>query len=253
MELVDRKSLSDITGRTHDYMAASAMAYSVLDHGYDPDVLAAIAERAHALQSDAHCEYLSLQHVRGVHTRIPEVDALMTDTRRLAALSEVAGVPLEPYPITPAASHINFYEGGGTSIDFHTDGAAFVELIPVEITGAQRGGQTMIYRGSVEAGKNVLAAGGRIADEATVKVPHAVGRSVLLQGRRLLHAAQPLREGTRVTLVLVMRSKAEPWKDDNSIMRLMLDDPYEEVIDEWLRDVRERKYPSFRAATSQHF
>lgn len=253
MRLIERLSLAEVTGQPRDYLAASDLAYSVFENGYDPDLLSRIASAAQELADQATCEYLALRHVRGVHTRIPEVEALMTDRRRLAFLSDLAGTALEPYPITTAASHINFYDAGATAIDFHTDGAAFVELIPIEISGRQAGGHTVIYTGPAEVGKERLAAGDGISENAVRTVAHALGRSVLLQGRRLLHAAEPLRDGRRVTLVLVLRSVEEPWKDDNSLMRLMLDDPYEAVVEEWLDDVRERKFPAYRAAKALHF
>ncbi|MEV0444667.1 hypothetical protein AB0I84_28650 [Streptomyces spectabilis] len=51
-----------------------------------------------------------------------------------------------------------------------------------------------------------------------------------------LHTAEPLEDGERVTLVLVMRSPKEPWKDGNSLARLLLDDPLDSVRDEWIQD-----------------
>jgi hypothetical protein len=164
----------------------------------------------------------------------------------LALPNDVAGVELEPYPLTTAASHINFYSADTLPIALHTDGAAMVELIPLSATGRDDTGATLIYRGPPEDGEVVLQDGASLPSEKFERVPQKVGRSVLLQGRMLLHGADTVRGGQRITLVLVLRSAVEPWKDDNTLMRLMLDDDLDQIQEEWIKDIEQHKLPAFR-------
>lgn len=254
MQVRDSASLASLTGlQEPDPKRISDLGFAVAEHAYDQTLLAAIHERAMVIrrqQSDDERHLLGLDHIRAAHKEIPEIADLMYDTERLAALSEISGTDLEPYPITRAASHINFYWPAKTPLAFHTDGAAMVELIPLYSDGTQSGGSTLLYRGPAEQGKRLLSATGRLPHERLTQIPQRVGRTVLLQGRMLLHTAETLADGHRVTLVLVLRSKAEPWKDDNSLLRLLLDDRFEDVHDEWIADLRERKLPAFRNATA---
>jgi hypothetical protein len=78
-------------------------------------------------------------------------------------------------------------------------------------------------------------------------VPQRVGAGVLFRGRMLLHAAETLADGHRVTLVMSLRSKAEPWKDGNTLSRLLNDDLPEDVVADWQTDVDTRRLPALRA------
>ena len=51
----------------------------------------------------------------------------------------------------------------------------------------------------------------------------------------------------RVTLVLSLRSRAEPWKDSNTLSRLLNDDRPEDVADDWRHDVETRQLPALRS------
>lgn len=92
----------------------------------------------------------------------------------------------------------------------------------------------------------MLQDGASLPSERFERVPQRVRRSVLLQRRMLLHGAETLRGGQRITLVLVMRSAVEPWKDDNTLMRLMLDDELDQIQHEWIADIEQHKLPAFR-------
>ncbi|MFF3276025.1 hypothetical protein ACFYWU_34580 [Streptomyces chrestomyceticus] len=249
--LLERRTLSDITGQEHDVEAACDLGYARYEHGYPQDLLATVLDEARALartewEAQSADRYLGLRHLRAAHEAIPAVKTLLHDRDRLRTLSELAGTELEPYPITRAASHINFYRPGEVPIAHHTDGAALVELIPLHTVGTDRGGSTLIFRGSPERGRHLLEQGERLPVEDHAAVPQRMGHAVLLQGRRLLHTAQPLSDGERITLVLVMRSVTEPWKDGNSLARLLLDDPLAAVHDEWVRD-QQHQAAQFRA------
>ncbi|NEA46907.1 hypothetical protein [Streptomyces sp. SID10815] len=241
MRLLERRDLCDITGSDHDSTAVSSLGYARYRHEYPADLLDGILTEArrlaeHEWEARSADRYLGLRHLRAAHQAIPAVKSLMHDAARLRRLSELAGVELEPYPITRAASHINFYRPGEVPIQHHTDGAAMVELIPLYTSGRAQGGATLVYQAPPEQGRHFLDQGRRLGPADHLAIPQRTGHAVLMQGRRLLHTAQTLQDGERITLVLVMRSAAEPWKDGNSLARLLLDDPLEAVHDEWLRD-----------------
>jgi hypothetical protein len=121
--------------------------------------------------------------------------SLRLNDRRLAALGEIAGVELEPYPLTTAGCHINFYAADTMPIAFHTDGAAMVELIPLVADGDGDSGATLVYNGVPDEGEVVLQDGYSLSKDTIERVPQEVGNSVLLQGRMLLHGAEPVRRG----------------------------------------------------------
>jgi hypothetical protein len=120
-----------------------------------------------------------------------------------------------------------------------------VELIPLIADGDSDSGATLVYNGVPDEGEVVLQDGHSLSKDKIERVPQEVGNSVLLQGRMLLHGAEPVRGGQRVTLVLALRSAAEPWKDDNTLMRLMLDDELAQIQDEWI-EIEKQKLPAFR-------
>lgn len=209
---------------------ASDLAYVDFSHTYDVSQFAEIAEsfQKHHLPSAGDSKFLSLTHLRGAHTHYPYVERVMRDGDRLDKLSELAGVELEPYPMTQAGSHINMYGHGHPPITAHNDGPSFVEIIPMEITADYAGGETVIHRSPPS--ESFL--GAKTSDPGVTLVPQ-VGKSVLMQGRMLLHHVNPIVSGSRVTLVLPLQSKREPWKDGNTLFRLLLDDAYDAVAEEW--------------------
>jgi hypothetical protein len=44
-----------------------------------------------------------------------------------------------------------------------------------------------------------------------------------------------------------LRSKTEPWKDSNTLSRLLMDDRPEDVTTDWLTDVDTRQLPALRS------
>lgn len=250
MQVVERRTLVELTGGDGGGAAAGDLGFARLEHGYGADLLAAVHARSREIRAalpERGQRFLGLDHLRRVQDLIPEVAALVHDADRLARLSEVAGTELEPYPISTSCSGVNFYRPGQLPIDFHRDGPAFVELVPLYVDGTQDGGSTLVFCGPADVGAARLQATGRLAGAELLAVPQRVGSSVLFQGRMLLHSAETLRDGHRVTLVLSLRSRAEPWKDGNTLGRLLRDDHPEDVAEDWRRDVDTRQLPALRA------
>ena len=235
--------MQHLTGVPADIRRVSDIACQRFKHDYPAELLATIADKARALASPENGSaerFLGLNHLRGAQELIPEVRALMTDTNRLARLSALAGTEIGPYPLTRAAAHINFYEPGEVPIEFHTDGAAMVELIPLHTSGSTGGGGTVIYRGRPDDGLTHLRSGSTFTDDELEHVPQTVGHSVLMQGRLLLHRAEDFTDGERITLVFALEAVDQPWQDDNTLMRLLLDDPLDSVLDEWVEQAQRR-------------
>ena len=206
-----------------------------------------IANSATSLERFASGKFLGLKHLRGAHQLIPEVAQLVNDPKRLADLSDICGIELEPYPFSKAGSHINYYEANRLTISYHTDGPPFVELIPLLLEGEQKGGSTLVFNGNPREGLSKQQLDREMSSAAAIALPHKLGNSILMQGRSLFHAAESLTRGRRITLVLPMRSKKQPWKDNNTLERLLLDDNPEDVIDEWIKDAVERRFPALKA------
>jgi hypothetical protein len=250
MRVLERRTLTDVLGGDGRPSAASDLCFARLEHGYPPDVLAAIHARSVRVRETSQPrqqKFLGLDHLRRVQNLIPHVAELVHDPHRLEWLSAVAGVELEPYPISTSCSGVNFYWPGQDTIEFHCDGPAFVELVPLHVDGSQGGGGTLVFRGPPDVGLARLRAEGRLPDDELVGIPQRVGSSVLFQGRMVLHSAETLSDGHRVTLVMSLRSRTEPWKDSNTLSRLLMDDRPEDVLTDWRTDVDTRQLPALRS------
>jgi len=243
--LIEKVSLREITAY-EGYRKISDLGYAILNHKYGIEKLQTIAQKAVAINSKSQQKFLGLNHIRGVQALIPEVAEIVYDQDRLDFLSNIAGVELEPYPIPLATSHINFYEKEKIPISLHTDGAAIVEIIPLEMSGENHGGGTLVYYGNVDEAENLLQQGQSINQEHVKCISHNLGRSVLLQGRMIMHGAEVPINGHRITLVIAMRSREEPWKDDNTIERIAMDDEIDDFITYWIEDSKNRKLPSLK-------
>ncbi|MFR9801480.1 hypothetical protein ACL02T_04140 [Pseudonocardia sp. RS010] len=248
MKVLERRTLIEVTGGDGGSEAASDLAFARYRHDYDDASLDTVLDRAREIRAETATtgeRHLGLDHLRRVQELVPEVGRIVHDRDRLERLSELAGVELEPYPIPTSCSGVNFYRPGRPPIAPHRDGPAFVELVPLHADGNQEGGSTLVYRGPADVGA-VRAARGDLPASELEAVPQRVGSAVLLQGRMLLHTAELLTDGHRVTLVLSLRSRAEPWKDTNTLGRLLRDDRPEDVAAAWAHDVETRQLPALR-------
>jgi hypothetical protein len=216
MKVHERRSLTDVTGGDGGPAAAGNLGYACYDHGYGADLLNAVYERSLALRAQAQplrTRFRELDHLRRVQQLIPEVADLVYDRDRLARLSDLAGI----------------------------------ELVPLYADGSQDGGSTLLFRGPADVGSARLRAQGQLDEADLTGVAQRVGGGVLFQGRMLLHTAETLTDGHRATLVMSLRSKAEPWKDSNTLSRLLNDDRPEDVMADWQIDVDTRKLPALRS------
>ncbi|MFP5498208.1 MAG: hypothetical protein ACLGJE_18900 [Gammaproteobacteria bacterium] len=250
--LLNAMSLESIIGNFPSDRAISTLGFAQFKNCYDPALLRGVLDEALKLESIASNKFLSLKHLRKAHVHIPQIESLMLNKHRLEYLSLLAGCELEPYPIPTAAAHINYYRRGEPAIGYHTDGAAMVELIPLYIDGAKANTATLIYKGSASARSSFGELQAPFSEDEIIRVTQEVGASVLLQGRCLLHAAEINSESERITLVLVLRSKHQPWKDDNTLFRLLQDDLPEDVVQPWVDDVVNRQYPAYLRAKNIH-
>jgi hypothetical protein len=243
----DSVPLAGITGEHIDIHAISEVGYATISGMYDRATLRDIVASARQLRTASATRFLNLTMLRSAHRYIETIRELMHSTERLMYLSEIAGTPLEPYPIDIAASHVNYYSANEPTIDFHSDGAAIVELIPLDDV-QDRDAATLIYNGKRDEGVAM-----QIEDTECgygnvwplIRVAHDFGTSILLQGRRLYHAGS-ITSSDRTLLVLAMRAVNQPWKDDNTISRLAMDYEVEDFLDDWVKDELNRKLPAYR-------
>jgi hypothetical protein len=221
------------------------------EHGYDPALLQEIARKAIALRDSdaADKRHLNLKFMRAAHHHIPEIGELIADPRRIERLSAIAGIPLEPYPISVISSIITFQgaaEAEG-SIVWHTDGVPITEMIPLIIDDGLVGGELEIFGGPSEAGLARQATDDHFDDDELIRIPHRMGYSIVGQLMRLMHRVTPISRGSRITLNLNLRSLERPYIDDNSMYYLAADNPSLDFVDEYVADLRERQLPAYLA------
>jgi hypothetical protein len=245
-------SLAELAGSGPDYHAVSPVAWAVLEGLYSRRLIDGLLDAAHRLASQADSRFLDLKMLRGAHRLIPELREIMFDRARLDLLSEVAQTPLEPYPIDIAACHINYYESGRRPLAFHSDGAAMVELVPLD-DGGDSCAATLVFNGPRDDGLELfeMSSSNDLPDSRLLRIPHRVGQSILLQGRRLVHSGATT-DRDRVLLVFALRATDEPWKDDNTIARLAMDYEPADFLDSWIEDEITRKLPALRNAQADH-
>ena len=161
MIVVASRQLDDVLPDHSLVRRVGSLAYAVTQHDYERLGLSDIADKARRLSELKRASrFLGLEHLRAAQKEIPAVAMLMHDRDRLDFLSEAAGCEIEPYPITTAAAHINFYRPTRTSIAFHTDGPAIVELIPLYLEGRRSAGCTILYTGTPDEAEIELQSDG---------------------------------------------------------------------------------------------
>jgi hypothetical protein len=181
VRLIEQQSLVEVTGGDGRPAAAADLAFARFEHGYSSALLVAVHEQGvrlrEATTSPDRPRFLGLDHLRRVQRSIPEVGELVHDEKRLAALSELAGVELETYPIGTSCSGINFYRPWQPTIELHRDGPAFVELVPLHVDGQQEGGSTVVFRGA-PAPAQLTRAGRRSGRSASSARPESSATTI---------------------------------------------------------------------------
>lgn len=218
------------------------------DHQYSERLLQTILDKANVIYNDlSEKRHLNLRYIRDAKKYIPEVEELINDRERLDRLSELAGIRVETYPIGVISSTITFMsndEMDGT-VAWHADGVPMTEMIPLEISENIKGGELEIYRGDYEIGLAVLQKQQDIPKDQILALPHRTGCSIFAQLMRVLHRTAPITKGRRVTLNLNVRSKQQPFVDDNHLYFLGADNPDFEWIDDYIRDVKNKQLPAY--------
>lgn len=231
------------------YTKSSDLGVVQVQHGYDPEIVAAIAAKAQELRyTVAEKRHLNLKFVRGAHEHIPEILELVHAPGRLTRLEALAGTELEVYPLSVISSIITFQDAEG-SIVWHADGIPITEMVPLAIHDLV-GGDLELYRGNSEVGLARVAAGETIGDDETVRVVHQMGHSIVGQLMRLMHRVTPIAQGSRITLNMNLRSALRPYVDDNTLCYLAADNPELDWLDEYIADVRDHQLPGYLRANA---
>ena len=220
-------------------------------HTYDENLLRKIHDAAIALKEEqAHQKHLNLTFITGADRFIPEINELIHDKERLDRLSTLAGTRLEPYPLSIVSSTVTFMgpSNADNSVDWHCDGVPVTELIPLTLDDHIVGGELEICLGECEVSKALIYDGKEISSRDTFKVQHKLGYSTLAQFVNVYHRTVPISAGTRVTLVLNLRSVEKPFVDDNRMFYLAADNDDDfDWVEEMRRDVCERQLPAYQA------
>lgn len=226
----------------------SPYGVSQFEHGYDPELLRTIEEKALMLKEElAIHKHLDLTFITGADRYIPEIRDLVNDPQRLERMSEIVGARMEPYPFSIVSSTVTFMGPADGSVSWHGDGVPVTELVPLSISDPIDGGHLEIYRGNCEAGKAMLERGELLPGKDVMTLDHVVGQSTLGQFIGVLHRTAPIRSGSRVTLVMNLRSVEKPFVDDNRLFYLAADnDDDDRWVDEVKRDVWEHQLTAYR-------
>ena len=221
-------------------------------HDYDTDLLDTIKNKALALKRErAHQKHLDLTFITGADRYIPEIGEIIHDTKRLERLSALAGTRLERYPLSIVGSTVTFMgpKHQDNTVDWHCDGVPVTELIPLDISDPIIGGELEIYRGNCEIGKSMTDRGITPKAEDILKIPHKMGYSTLGHFLGVLHRTAPIVYGTRLTLVVNLRSTEKPFVDDNRLFYLAADTDEDDTwVGEMTRDVWRNQLPAYREA-----
>ncbi len=217
-------------------------------HAYDPALLEAIRVKALQLkQEHAVRKHLDLTFITGADRFIPEIKELINDRARLDTLSGFAGTKLQPYPLSTVGTTVTFMSPTDGAVDWHCDGVPVTELVPLEISDPIIGGELEVYLGDCEVGRSRINRNLPLAERDILRIRHQMGYSTLGHFLGVLHRTAPIHYGTRVTLVLNLRSVEKPFVDDNRMFYLAADTDQESAwVKEMAQDVWENQLPAYR-------
>lgn len=246
MQVMQHIGRRELLGKTTQWRI-SDLGLAKIRHEYPEDLLATILDRALAIKErESEKRHLDLRFIRDAEKHIPEIGELVRWPGRIDALSELAGTRVEHYPFSVANAIITFMGPDDGTVDWHCDGVPATELIALACDDVE-GGDLVAYAGDSDEGMEIVRNGGTLPDEDLVRMQHEVGCSLVGQFIRVLHRAEPMRRGRRVTLNLGLRSAERPFIDDNSMYYLAADNPSFDFVDQYVADVRERQLPAYVA------
>jgi len=252
VRVFEEKTRAELIGKK-SYWQISDLGLKQVEFDYDPELLRLIFDKAQRIKDEAsEKRHLNLRFIRKAHVAIPEILELVHYPGRLDRLSGLAGAALEPYPVSVISSTITFMGASpddGT-VAWHADGVPVTEIVPLAMRDLD-GGELQIYRGDYETGFTRLAEDGALSERDLITVPHRLGASTLAQLMRVLHRTAPIRSGYRVSLNMNLRSRDQPFIDDNPLYYLAADNPDYDWVDQYLSDVRARQVPAYLASRWQ--
>lgn len=243
-------SRADLIGY-HSHLKVSDLGVHQAEHHYPDELLAQILDQALELKADqSQRRHLDLRYIPAAHTVIPEILDVVNYPGRLEALSEAAGVALEPYPVSVISSTITFMGADDADgvINWHADGVPITEIIPLQISPDAIGGDLRVYQGNYDEGMARLERGDEFVDTELTRFPHRMGSHTVAQLMRVLHSTDPMLAGARISLNLNLRSAREPFIDDNPLYYLGADNPSFTWVEEYISDVRTRQLPAYNAS-----
>jgi hypothetical protein len=243
IDILFQKTRSDIIGGP-SYAASSNLGVVQFKHPYDEELIDSIRTKAELLRhSVAEKRHLNLKYIRAAHLYIPEICEIVNYPNRLQILSELANDDLEVYPVSVISSIVTFQDGQDEgSVMWHTDGVPVTEMIPLSIQNLH-GGKLEVYSGYSEVGMaEHYTAGHSIKESDKLQIEHRMGYSTLAQFIRIMHRAEPIKQGSRITLNVNLRSKNRPFIDDNNLCYLGADNPGFEWQEEYINDVKKQFY-----------
>jgi hypothetical protein len=246
METMHHTSRRDLLGKTTQWRI-SDLGVAKVRHDYPADLLEVISRRAAEIKErESRKRHLDLRFIRDAQSLIPEIGELVHWPGRMEALSDLAGTQLEHYPFSVANTVITFMGPEDGTVQWHCDGVPATELVALEVDDVE-GGELTVYAGDFDEGFEIACSGGTLPDDRLVRLQHEVGCSMVAQLIRVLHRAEPMTRGSRITLNLGLRSAQRPYIDDNSMYYLAADNPSFDFVDEYVADVRERQLPAYVA------
>jgi len=244
MQFMQHTSRRELLGKTTQWRI-SDLGVAKVRHDYPEDLLEAIKQRALEIKEhESSKRHLDLRYIRDAQRLIPEIRELVHWPGRMDELGELAGTRLEHYPFSVAGTTVTFMGPEDGTVQWHCDGVAATELVALEVDNVD-GGELSVYAGDSDEGFEVVNNGGCLPEDRVVRLQHEVGYSLVGQFIRVLHRAEPMTRGSRITLNMGLRSAERPYIDDNSMYYLAADNPSFDFVDEYLADVRERQLPAY--------
>jgi hypothetical protein len=195
------------------------------------------ALEAYAITSERTPKYVS-----GAVYRSEFLRGFYSDPTLMQFLSDLAQVPLSPFPVPYQALHLNFAPDDITqNVDkWHTDSVSFNWVMMVSDPKPMKGGELQAYLGVPEDGHQLIADGAPIPEEQVLSVDWpGAGWCVFQQGHRLLHQVTPLQEKYRRMTMVGSYYTSVPGRTDpidrKPLDRLKENDDRDYTLVEWSR------------------